>query len=122
MLYDLSQRSVVGPLCRKVAADRSITALVGANDAIALGCLDFLRSEKVVVPHDLSVVGFDDSMQALVNHLTSYNFNATACIQAMIRDILSPRSRSAGKQRVVELDGFVTARGSSTRNRTGLIL
>lgn len=34
----------------------------GANDAIALGCLEALGAQGLRVPEDPSVVGFDDSL------------------------------------------------------------
>ncbi|MDJ0923548.1 MAG: LacI family DNA-binding transcriptional regulator [Acidimicrobiia bacterium] len=36
------------------------TAIVGANDLIALGCYDTLAERKIKVPADISVTGFDD--------------------------------------------------------------
>ena len=40
--------------------DRDITAIVGLNDAMAIGILSELRQHGIRVPEDLSVVGFDD--------------------------------------------------------------
>lgn len=37
-----------------------LTAIVGSNDLLALGALDACAQRGVRVPHDLSVVGFDD--------------------------------------------------------------
>jgi len=36
------------------------TALFAANDAMAIGCLQYLRQIGVRVPHDIGLVGFDD--------------------------------------------------------------
>jgi DNA-binding LacI/PurR family transcriptional regulator len=36
------------------------TAVVGANDLTAIGALRVLHRENLSVPHDISVVGFDD--------------------------------------------------------------
>lgn len=40
--------------------DSGITAIVGLNDAMAIGILSELRQQGIRVPDDLSVVGFDD--------------------------------------------------------------
>ena len=39
---------------------RGLTAIVGLNDAMAIGILSELRQHAIRVPEDLSVVGFDD--------------------------------------------------------------
>ncbi|WP_265520417.1 LacI family DNA-binding transcriptional regulator [Oerskovia flava] len=40
------------------------TAVLAYNDLVAVGLVDRLRARGVVVPHDLSVVGFDDTFVA----------------------------------------------------------
>lgn len=40
--------------------DRRPTALLAANDMIAAGCLQAARDRGVLVPEQLSIVGFDD--------------------------------------------------------------
>lgn len=40
--------------------DSEVTAIVGLNDAMAIGILSELRRHGIRVPEDLSVVGFDD--------------------------------------------------------------
>lgn len=44
---------------RSSGKDR-ITALVCANDLMAVGAIEYLRSQSLRVPEDVSVVGFDD--------------------------------------------------------------
>ena len=44
----------------EIAADRSITAVLVSNDAMALGLMKALDERGVSVPNDVSVVGFDD--------------------------------------------------------------
>ena len=43
-----------------LAANPTITAMICANDLVALGALRELRSRGLRVPHDISVTGFDD--------------------------------------------------------------
>jgi len=47
------------------------TALVAANDVVALGILDAARAGGVAVPEALSVIGFDNDPEALLAGLTT---------------------------------------------------
>ncbi|MDN4476880.1 LacI family DNA-binding transcriptional regulator [Demequina sp. SYSU T00192] len=44
-----------------LAADPSLDAVFASNDSMAAGAIDALRAAGRSVPHDVSVVGFDDS-------------------------------------------------------------
>jgi DNA-binding LacI/PurR family transcriptional regulator len=44
----------------EIAADRSITAVLASNDAMALGLAKALDEHGLSVPGDVSIVGFDD--------------------------------------------------------------
>lgn len=44
------------------------TAIIAANDMMALGVLSYFNSVNIKVPEDISVVGFDDSIFAEVSH------------------------------------------------------
>ncbi|MFF1876255.1 LacI family DNA-binding transcriptional regulator [Leifsonia sp. NPDC058230] len=44
----------------EIAADRSITAVLAINDAMALGLMKALAERGLSVPGDVSIVGFDD--------------------------------------------------------------
>ena len=52
-------------------ADARSTALVAANDVVALGILDAARAANVAVPEALSVIGFDNDPEALLAGLTT---------------------------------------------------
>jgi DNA-binding LacI/PurR family transcriptional regulator len=55
------------------------TAVVCANDRLAVGVIDALRRAGVDVPGDVSITGYDDSMLAKLGHidLTSVSQNPT---------------------------------------------
>ncbi len=106
----------LGPLMERALAMPGVSAWVAANDPMALACTEFLRSRGVRVPEDMSVAGFDDSLAAFTADLTSYNFNRTAAVRAAVSYLVSgPARGGASGPRTVEIDGFVTPRGS-TRN------
>ena len=47
--------------CRRLLdSGAEFTAIVAANDMIALGCYDILAENGIAVPRDVSVTGFDD--------------------------------------------------------------
>jgi DNA-binding LacI/PurR family transcriptional regulator len=49
---------------RQIARDDSVTAILCANDQVALGLIRALSEEGRRVPEDVSVVGFDDIPEA----------------------------------------------------------
>ncbi len=107
-------RDELDPLLREAIAHRDITAWVAANDAIGIHCLDFLTRRGIAVPRDISVVGFDDSLEAFLYKLTSFSHNYPAVVRAMLAHVLQPR---VGPERPtttlpVEVDGFVNRRDS----------
>lgn len=56
---------------RALPAGARPTALVAANDVVALGILDAARAGGVAVPGALSVIGFDNDPEALLAGLTT---------------------------------------------------
>lgn len=52
---------------RLLDSEEAITAIIAANDLLALGCIDAIRERGLSVPGDISVTGYDDI--ALVDRL-----------------------------------------------------
>ena len=100
---------------RQAVERREASAWVALNDITALICLDYFRRSGIRVPEDISLVGFDDTAEACINGLTSYNFNIPGITQTMLWHILHPMSRRnlSGPVRMEEIEGFVTARSST---------
>ncbi len=104
-------------ICRvldELRDDSRVTAWVADNDPTALVCLSYLASRGVRVPQEISLVGFDDGNLALVNNLTSYNFNCRTVMLAALQHILSPpppRPGHLGPERV-EIEGYIAQRAT----------
>jgi DNA-binding GntR family transcriptional regulator len=119
MLVNLSwQELLLSRLVRAfddTLADRRTTAWVGLDDNIASLCLNYLHGKRVDVPREISVVGFDDSAQAMFNGLSSYSFNGAAAMHAMVDYLVAPRQSGArvATDTVISVSGFVHERGSS---------
>jgi len=101
-------------------ARREITVWIAANDLIALECLTYLREQGVRVPGQISVAGFDDTLEARLRGLTSYSFNPRATAAALVDTVLrSPAvARRADPGKPCQVAGFVSERRSVARPET----
>ena len=91
---------------------RGLTAIVGLNDAMAIGILSELRQHGIRVPDDLSVVGFDDIAVAadVAPALTTARIPMFDMGQHAVALILRPASDEA---RTVATTHELVVRGSS---------
>jgi DNA-binding LacI/PurR family transcriptional regulator len=110
------QRPLHQPLFERALAMPGVSAWVTDTDAFALDALSFLAGRGVRVPQDLSVVGFDDSLEAAFYRLSSYNFNGAAVTDAMLAYLLKP-GRAVGQSRAPEIEGYVTERATTGKAR-----
>ncbi len=97
------------------ALDSGATAWVCASDPVALAVLRLLAERDAAVPADISVMGFDNSPEAMVAGLTSYDFNVPALADALLRHVLDPLSTPAHGRGSVELPGYVVERVTTAR-------
>lgn len=112
-------RQHLQPLFERALADRALTAWVGANDYVALAAMEFLREQGVTPGNRISVAGFDDGLDAVVEDLTSYSFNEERVVDAIINHVLAPHPpRTTDSGVMVDVPGMVMARGTTGPART----
>jgi DNA-binding LacI/PurR family transcriptional regulator len=92
----------------KALENEKVSAWVCYNDYTALRARTFLRNAGIDVPGRISLMGFDDSLEARLSQLTSYNFNGAAICHHMVSLILE--NHLTRMKRIPEFDGFVTER------------
>jgi DNA-binding transcriptional regulator YhcF (GntR family) len=101
------------PLFEKALQDSSITAWVMANDFAATIAIDYLKERNIRVPDDLSIISFDNTLDAMEYQLTSYDFNNHGIITLMLRSILAPHTVKPKRKGVcIEVDGTLVIRRS----------
>lgn len=102
------------PLFEKALHYPSISAWVMANDFSATIAIDFLKEHNIRVPEDLSIISFDNTIDAMEYQLTSYDFNNHGIITLMLRSILAPNTVKPGRRgECIEVDGTLVIRRSS---------
>jgi len=114
-------RARVARLLGQAAGVAEATVWVGDNDGTALDALDYLRAHGRRVPEDVSVIGFDDEIDASLRGLTSYNFNGSAAVRAALQHLTDPfhGPASVGPGAPFEVPGFVTVRQTTAGARQG---
>lgn len=90
--------------------NNSISAIVAANDLCALLILDYLRSKEVSVTSDISVAGFDNTFEGLIQGLTSYSFNTRSLVRSMLDNITDYVYHPGKKEAIRYFEGEVVER------------
>jgi len=88
----------------------SSCAWICCTDTVALAACDFLHEHGFVPGRDISVVGFDDIVDAVGHGLTSYNFNVPSVVEGMVGHLLRYPSSSQKHQPIKEYPGIVMQR------------
>ena len=99
------------------AMRRPPTAIFAANDDMALGALTMAQRLGLAVPHDVAIVGFDDSQTATLvwPELTTVRQPLAEMAMAAVDMLLAGEARTDGGQAPVErvLQHEVVVRGST---------
>jgi DNA-binding LacI/PurR family transcriptional regulator len=100
---------------------RGATAWVGLSDTCALAAQHYLQAQRVRVPEEISLVGFDNGTEAFCNGLTSYDFNPPGAVEAMLGHVMQfqgARARRGQSQGMVEVPGTIMVRGTTAPVRS----
>ena len=111
-------KNSMASLCEQALQHRDITAWVVANDLLAFMALEHVRQRGINIPGRISVLSFDDTLDALRAGLTSYNFNLHSAAHAMLNHVVWP-GRMRRRRAIVkhEIEGVVVARRTTAAAR-----
>ena len=103
------------PLFEAALRHPEITAWVMANDFAATIAIDFLKEHNIRIPEDLSIISFDNTLDAMEYQLTSYDFNNHGIISMMLRFIVAPHTIKPARRtgNCLEVDGALVVRRST---------
>lgn len=102
-------------LTKLLAGTQRFTAVVAANDLMALGCYDALKAAGLSCPDDVSITGFNDMPFADKFHppLTTLHVPLYEMGVEAARTVLHLIEQAPGQARVIELPPRLVIRGST---------
>jgi DNA-binding transcriptional regulator YhcF (GntR family) len=121
-IYEYMVNEGTGYLCRPLLDSlldcHEITAVVGANDAIALQVLRYFQKKGTTVPGKISVCSFDNSGEAFDKGLTSYSFDMPKVAKMASSFLIEPeRFSRAIRENPLEVQGSVILRKSTSKRK-----
>ena len=110
LYYSLSE------LFDEAMAIPDITAWVAHNDIVGLKALEYLKAKRIEVPSRISLVGFDNSPQANLIGLSSYDYNFGGLAHIVFDYLLAGTlwKKPVGNRSSLEVRGTVIERFSSS--------
>jgi DNA-binding LacI/PurR family transcriptional regulator len=111
--------AMMRPLFEKALRDTGITAWVMANDFAATLAVDYLKEKDLRAPEKVSIIAFDNTLDAMEYQITTYDFNNNGIVTMMLRYILSPSTIPANQRgKFMEVEGRIVVRRSTAPVRT----
>jgi DNA-binding LacI/PurR family transcriptional regulator/DNA-binding FadR family transcriptional regulator len=103
------------PLFEKALTLKDVTAWICVNDITAFEAILFLNENKIRVPQDMSVAGFDNlPVRSLEERLTSLDFNTMGFINRMLGFILRPpKPQGPYRHMAIEVEGIIMERATT---------
>jgi LacI family repressor for deo operon, udp, cdd, tsx, nupC, and nupG len=104
-------------------SDTRFTALFSSNDEMAVGAINELRLHGLEVPHDISVVGFDDTMfaETVEPPLTTIHQPQRDIGRLAMKMMIRRLSGESEPDRPVLLDTRLVVRGTTRECVAGLV-
>jgi DNA-binding transcriptional regulator YhcF (GntR family)/DNA-binding LacI/PurR family transcriptional regulator len=114
-------RASMRPFFEKAIQNTAASAWVCVNDKAAMVALDFLKLHAGV--RRIELVSYDDTFEAFKHKITSYNFNVSALVNAMLLFVLYPRRERLRKysEKPVLIEGTIVERAMNNRSGHGAI-
>jgi DNA-binding transcriptional regulator YhcF (GntR family) len=114
--------SSMRPLFDRALRDTGITAWVMANDFAATMAIDYLKDNNVRAPENVSIIAFDNTLDAMEYQITTYDFNNNGIVTLMLRYILAPSTIPADqRETVMEVEGRIVVRRSTAAIRGAIV-
>jgi LacI family transcriptional regulator len=103
-------KKAIGSVCKP-------TAIVTANDMMALGALSYFNSVSIKVPDDISMVGFDDSIFSEISHpsITTVKVPAEQMGEMAVKHLLDEIKESKSSKFNIILEPEMIERQSVSR-------
>jgi hypothetical protein len=114
MLSDCGSDSYLDPLFKKALKAGMGATWVCSDDKAAIIALNFLRTAKIKVPEEISIVGFDNWREAAEHHISSYDLNMNGFVQQALIMILDEKAFKA-RSVITEVDGYMVERQTTRR-------
>ncbi|WP_070000965.1 LacI family DNA-binding transcriptional regulator [Cellulosilyticum sp. I15G10I2] len=91
------------------------TAILSANDIMAIGAIGYLREKGYRIPQDIAVAGFDDIYlsQIVVPNLTTYRQPLDIIAEEVVKLLMDKISTPNSEERQMIINGELVVRGST---------
>jgi DNA-binding transcriptional regulator YhcF (GntR family)/DNA-binding LacI/PurR family transcriptional regulator len=102
------------PLFKKALNEGPGKTWVCSDDKTAIIACNFLRAQKVKIPEEIAVVGFENWLSAAEQNITSFDFNMHGFVLQAMLMIMDEQAFKA-RPPISEIEGFVVERQTTRR-------